>query len=81
MLYINSARGYVFLYEMLRQRQSDPFCRTCSAFSKTITSVRESLPKFDGQFTAAETVLPVEFSRLYSEAKAGRPQIVGPNGK
>jgi hypothetical protein len=67
----NQARGYVYLYEMLKQRQADPFCRTCSAYNKTITAVRESLAKFENQLTAAGEMLPAEFSRLYSEARAG----------
>lgn len=67
----NQARGYVYLYEMLKQRQADPFCRTCSAYNKTITAVRESLAKFENQLAAAEEMLPAEFSRLYSEARAG----------
>jgi len=71
MPHLNAARGYVYLYEMFKHRQSDPFCRTCSAFSNTITTVRESLLKFDSQLTATEKILPAEFFRLYAEAKAG----------
>jgi hypothetical protein len=71
MPHINSVRGYVYLYEMLKQRQSDPFCRNCSAFSNTMTTVRESLINFDSQLSASENILPAEFSRLYAEAKAG----------
>jgi hypothetical protein len=71
MPHLNSVRGYVYLYEMLKQRRSDPFCRTCSAFSNTMTTVRESLIKFDSQLSATENILPTEFSRLYTEAKAG----------
>jgi len=67
----NHARGYVYLYEMLMHRQADPFCRTCSAYNKTIAAIRESLAKFENQLTAAEEVLPAEFSHLYSVAKAG----------
>jgi hypothetical protein len=67
---LNAARGYVYLYEMLKQRQADPFCRICSAYNNTITAVRESLVKFDSQL-ASEEMLPVEFFRLYCEAKAG----------
>ncbi len=71
MPHLNSARGYIYLHEMLMQRQSDPFCRNCSAFSNTIATVRESLINFDCQLTATEKILPAEFSRLYSEARDG----------
>ncbi|HUI46817.1 MAG TPA: hypothetical protein VL122_12635 [Nitrospirota bacterium] len=67
----NQARGYAYLYEMLKQRQEDPYCRTCSAYNNTITAVRESLAKFENQLTAAEDMLSAEFARLYSEARAG----------
>ncbi len=81
---LNQARGYIYFHEILRQRQEDPFCRTCSAYNNTITAIRESLANFESQLAVDEKILPAEFSHLFSQARAGIASLkmpVNPTGQ
>ena len=68
---LNQARGYSYLLGVLKTQQADPFCRSCSAFSKTLTAVREDLEKFESGHHGEIQGLSGEFSRLFAEAKSG----------
>lgn len=71
MVVINQVRGFVYLYEMLKKRQEDPYCRTCSAYNNTIIAVRDKLAEFNCEGIAEAENIPADVSRLFSEAEAG----------
>lgn len=71
MIVMNQARGFVYLYEMLRERQSDPYCRNCSAYNNTITTARNELAKFDREHAVDAENLPADIFSLFFEARTG----------
>jgi hypothetical protein len=46
---MNQARGYAYLYGVLKNQQADPFCRSCNSFINTLAVVKENLVKFEAQ--------------------------------
>ena len=75
---MNQARGFAYLYGILKKQQEDPFCCSCNAFIKTLTAVRENLITFETQCADDISNLPGEFCDLFSEAKSGITQIRQP---
>jgi len=75
---MNQARGYAYLYGILKNQQADPFCRSCNAFIKTLAAVRENLEKFDSQQAGDIKKLPEEFVLLFHGAKGRIAQIRQP---
>jgi hypothetical protein len=76
---LNQARGYSYLLGVLKTQQADPFCRSCTAFSKTLTAAREDLEKFETDHQGEIQGLSGEFSRLFAEAKSGIAAVQQPN--
>jgi hypothetical protein len=76
---LNQVRGYSYLLGVLKNQQADPFCRSCSAFSKTLTAAREDLEKFEAAHHGEIQGLSGEFSRLFAEAKRGIASVQQPN--
>jgi hypothetical protein len=68
---MNLARGYAYLYGVLKNQQADPFCHSCNSFINTLTAVKENLEKFETQHGGEIKKLPGEFSRLFADAKSG----------
>jgi hypothetical protein len=68
---MNQARGYAYLFGVLKNQQADPFCRSCNSFVKTLAAVKENLAKFEAQHAGEIKNLPEEFSRLFADAKGG----------
>ncbi|HET7319855.1 MAG TPA: hypothetical protein VFK23_12010 [Nitrospirota bacterium] len=76
---LNQVRGYSYLLGVLKTQQADPFCPSCSAFSKTLTALRESLDKFESEHYVEIQGLSGEFSRLFAEAKSGIAAVRHPD--
>ncbi len=76
---LNQVRGYSYLLGVLKTQQADPFCRSCSAFSKTLTALRESLDKFESEHYVEIQGLSGEFSRLFADAKSGISAMLQPD--
>lgn len=68
---MNQARGYAYLFGMLRNQQADAFCRSCNSFLTTLAAARENIVRFDAQHGEEIRNLPEPFSRLYADAKSG----------
>ena len=75
---MNQARGYAYLYGILKNQQADPFCSSCNAFIKTLLAVKESLTQFETQHLGDMNKLPERFVLLFSDAKNGIAQISQP---
>ena len=72
---MNHARGYAYLFGVLKNQQADPFCRSCNSFVNTLAAAREHLAKFEAQYAGDIGSLPREFVYLFSEAKIGIEQM------
>jgi hypothetical protein len=68
---MNQARGYAYLYGVLKNQQADPSCRSCNSFINTLTVARENLAKFEAQHAGEIKNLPGGFSHLFADAKSG----------
>ncbi len=68
---MNQARGYAYVYGVLKNQQADPFCHSCNSFVNTLTVAKENLAKFEAQHAGEIKNLPGEFSRLFAAAKSG----------
>jgi hypothetical protein len=75
---MNQARGYAYLFGVLKNQQKDPLCCSCNAFIKTLTAVRESLAGLDNQYAEDIGKLPREFFQLFTDAKGGIMQMKQP---
>ena len=75
---MNQARGYAYMYDVLKNQQADPFCRCCNAFVKTLAAVKENLAEFESQYARDIGSLPREFIYLFSEAIIGIGQMRPP---
>ena len=76
---LNQVRGYSYLLGVLKTQQADPFCHSCSAFSKTLTAVREDLEKFENEHHSEIQGFSGEFSRLFADAKSGMAALQQPD--
>ena len=74
----NQVRGYAFFLNVIRGQQSDPFCRSCNAFVKTLAAVREDMEAFERQNAGAISALPSDPVRLFNDAKAGIASLRAP---
>ncbi len=68
---MNQARGYAYLFGVLKNQQADPFCRSCNSFVKTLAAVKENLAKFEALHAGEVRDFPEELSRLFADAKGG----------
>jgi hypothetical protein len=68
---MNQARGYAYLFGMLKNQEADTFCRSCNSFLKTLAAVKENMAKFEVQYVEEIKNLPGQFSRLFADAKSG----------
>ncbi len=68
---MNQARGYAYLFGMLKNQEADTFCRSCNSFLKTLAAVKENMAKFEVQYDEEIKNLPGQFSRLFADAKSG----------
>jgi hypothetical protein len=68
---MNQARGYAYLFGVLTNQQSDPFCRSCNSFVQTLAAGKENLAKFEASRAGEIQNLPPEVSRLFAAAKNG----------
>ena len=68
---MNQARGYTYLFGLLKNQQADPYCRSCNSFINTLTAAREDLAKFEAQYAGEIKNLPGEFAHVFAEAKSG----------
>jgi hypothetical protein len=68
---MNQARGYAYLFGVLKNQQADPFCRSCNSFVTTLVAIREQLTKFEALHPDEIRNLPGELSRLFADAKSG----------
>jgi hypothetical protein len=69
MAVMNQARGFAYLFGVLKNQQSDPYCRSCNSFVKTLAAARENLSAFEAQYAEEIRNLPAEFSRLFDDAQ------------
>ena len=76
---MNQARGYAYLFGVLKNRQADAFCCSCNSFVNTLAAVKESLATFDAQHAEEIKNLPGEFLRLFTDAKNEIVQIRQPD--
>jgi hypothetical protein len=74
----NHVRTYSYLFGIFKNQQADPFCRSCSAFNNSLLTIKDSLGKFDGQYSADTARLSKEFSALFSDVKKGIQAIKQP---
>lgn len=56
---------------MLKNQQSDPFCRSCNSFVNALAAARENLAAFEARHAEEIKNLPEELSRLFADAKSG----------
>jgi hypothetical protein len=76
---MNQARGYAYFLGVLKNQQSDPFCRSCSAFANTLAACKENIVKFETENRESLQNLPdARFSRLFAEAKSGITSLKQP---
>jgi hypothetical protein len=68
---MNQARGYAYLYGVLKNQQADPFCRSCNSFINTLTTAKENLAKFETQHDGEIRGLTGDLTRIYADAKSG----------
>jgi hypothetical protein len=68
---MNQARGYAYLFGVLKNQQTDPFCRSCNPFVNTLTAVKENLVKFETRHAEEIRSLPGDISHLFADAKNG----------
>jgi hypothetical protein len=68
---MNQARGYAYLFGMLKNQQKDAFCRSCNSFLNTLAAARENLQKFEAQHAGEIRSFPEEFSQLFADARSG----------
>jgi hypothetical protein len=68
---MNQARGYAYLFGVLKNQQADPFCRSCNSFINTLAAVKENLVKFETQHAGEIKNFRGEFFRLFADAKSG----------
>jgi hypothetical protein len=68
---MNQARGFAYLFGMLRNQQEDAFCRSCNSFLNTLAAARENLQKFEAQHAGEIRSFPEEFSQLFADARSG----------
>ena len=68
---MNQARGYAYLFGVLKNQQADTFCRSCNSFMNTLAAVKENLAKFEAQHAGEIKDLSGEFSLLFADAKGG----------
>jgi hypothetical protein len=58
----NQVRGYSYMAGVLKNREGDSFCRSCSAFVNTLATVREGLAKFEREHAKDIEKVPGDFS-------------------
>ncbi len=68
---LNQVRGYSYMAGVLKNREGDPFCGSCSAFFNTLTTVREGLAKLEREHAKDLGKVPNEFSIFLSVAGNG----------
>ncbi len=67
----NQVRGYSYMAGVLKNREGDPFCRSCNAFLGTLSTVRESLSKFEQEHAKDIEKVPGELSLFLAVATSG----------
>lgn len=70
---VNQARGCAYIFGVLKGQQSDPFCRSCSAFANTLAAVTDRMAKFEGRDD-----LPADITGLLEAVSAGMNGIQRP---
>jgi hypothetical protein len=75
---MNQARGYAYLFGMLKNQQSDIFCCSCNSFVNTLAAVKENLAAFEARHVEEIKNLPREVLCLFTDAKSGIGQIRQP---
>lgn len=65
---LNQVRGYSYIAGVLKNREGDPFCGSCSAFANTLATVRDGLAKLEQEHAMELEKVPSEFSNSLSEA-------------
>jgi hypothetical protein len=68
---MNQARGYAYVYGVLKNQQADTFCSSCNSFMNMLAAVKENLEKFETLHAEDIKNLPGEFTRLFADAKNG----------
>jgi hypothetical protein len=67
---MNHVRGYVYLAGMLKDRRTEPFCRSCKALVTTVMAARTSLNEFSSTYAGELCDLPPEFASRFAEASS-----------
>jgi len=66
---MNQARGFAYLFGVLKNQQADPICRSCNSFVKTLAAARESLTAFEAKNAEEIKSASSEVTRLLIVAK------------
>lgn len=75
---LNQVRGHHFMLGVFRNRQTDPYCKACSAYGNSLNAVREKFSKFEADHGEALNALSPEFINMIAETRSGLSILQGP---